>query len=190
MLRWLVDSVPPRLNLDLSSQQLHAGGVTRLQSELLNPDFTPMRGAEPRAIVTAADGSEQVLPLTEHPSRAGVYETDLRTDQAGDYLVRVELDDDEEVLQSGETRLGVSAEGDEYFRSEMNEKLLGRIASETGGRFFGADDADRLGDALDDNQPRARALLRHELWDMPILFLLLVLLLGSEWGYRRWRGLA
>ncbi len=190
MLRWLVDSVPPRLSLDLSSQQLHAGGVTRLQSELLNPDFTPMRGAEPRAILTAADGSEQVLPLTEHPSRAGVYETDLRTDQAGDYLVRVELDDDDEVLQSGETRLGVSAEGDEYFRSEMNEKLLGRIANETGGRFFGADDADRLGDALDDSQPRARALLRHELWDMPILFLLLVLLLGSEWGYRRWRGLA
>jgi hypothetical protein len=30
----------------------------------------------------------------------------------------------------------------------------------------------------------------RDLWDMPALFFLLVLLLGAEWGYRRRRGLA
>ncbi len=30
----------------------------------------------------------------------------------------------------------------------------------------------------------------RDLWDMPIVFLLLATLLGAEWGYRRWRGLA
>jgi hypothetical protein len=29
-----------------------------------------------------------------------------------------------------------------------------------------------------------------DLWDMPIVFLLLVALVGSEWGYRKLRGLA
>ena len=29
-----------------------------------------------------------------------------------------------------------------------------------------------------------------DLWDMPIVFLVLALLLGSEWGVRRARGLA
>ena len=29
-----------------------------------------------------------------------------------------------------------------------------------------------------------------DLWDMPAVFLLVALLLGAEWGYRRWRGLA
>ena len=29
-----------------------------------------------------------------------------------------------------------------------------------------------------------------ELWDMPILLLLLIVLVGSEWGYRRIRGLS
>jgi hypothetical protein len=32
-------------------------------------------------------------------------------------------------------------------------------------------------------------LSRLELWDMPLLFLLLVILLCAEWAYRRWRGL-
>jgi len=30
----------------------------------------------------------------------------------------------------------------------------------------------------------------RDLWDMPIVFFLLVGLLGAEWSYRRWRGLA
>ena len=30
----------------------------------------------------------------------------------------------------------------------------------------------------------------RDLWDMPAVFLTLALLLGFEWGYRRWRGLA
>jgi hypothetical protein len=29
-----------------------------------------------------------------------------------------------------------------------------------------------------------------DLWDMPIVFLLLAALLGAEWAYRRWQGLA
>jgi len=29
-----------------------------------------------------------------------------------------------------------------------------------------------------------------DLWDMPALFILVVLLMGVEWGYRRVRGLA
>jgi hypothetical protein len=30
---------------------------------------------------------------------------------------------------------------------------------------------------------------RLPLWDMPAVFLLVILLLGFEWLYRRWRGL-
>ena len=39
-------------------------------------------------------------------------------------------------------------------------------------------------------QRGSRLLTRHELWDMPLLFALLVLLLCAEWAYRRWRRLA
>jgi hypothetical protein len=31
---------------------------------------------------------------------------------------------------------------------------------------------------------------RLDLWDMPVVFLALLLLVGAEWGYRRARGLA
>ena len=31
---------------------------------------------------------------------------------------------------------------------------------------------------------------RKDLWDMPVTFLLLIVLVTSEWGYRKARGLA
>ena len=30
----------------------------------------------------------------------------------------------------------------------------------------------------------------RDLWDMPVLFFLMLILMGAEWGYRRMRGLA
>ena len=71
----------------------------------------------------------------------------------------------------------------------MNEKLLRKLAAETGGNFFNASDANRLADALPAQQRGTTTLVRYELWDMPAIFLLLVLLLCAEWGYRRWCNL-
>jgi uncharacterized membrane protein len=190
LLRWLVESVPRRLNLELSAQKIHAGGVIRLRSEVLKPDFSALHEAEPRAVLTALDGSEQAIPLQPHPSLPGVYEGNLPVTEPGDYLAQVELDASEQVTRSGETRFLVTRAGDEYFNSEMNEKLLRRIADESSGSFFRAQDADKLVDALDSNSRGSRRLLRLELWDMPLLFLLLVALLCAEWVYRRWRSLA
>ncbi|MDH3760805.1 MAG: hypothetical protein OEU50_07450 [Gammaproteobacteria bacterium] len=190
LLRWLVESVPRRLSLSLSAQKIHAGGVIELRSEVRQPDFSAQREAQPRAVLTAPDGSEQEIVLDAHPSLPGIYEGRLSVADPGDYLVRVELDEKGGLTRGGETRLLVTPAGEEYFHSEMNEKLLRRIADESNGNFFSARQADKLVDALDDNKRGSQTLLRLELWDMPLLFLLLVALLCAEWGYRRWRSLA
>ncbi|MGD8421781.1 MAG: hypothetical protein PVJ78_15130, partial [Gammaproteobacteria bacterium] len=88
-----------------------------------------------------------------------------------------------------EARFAVSTSGDEYYGSEMNPRLLGDIARQTGGRYFTAADSDGLAAAIAGRQKGARVLTRYELWDMPLLFGLLLSLLCAEWAYRRWRGL-
>ena len=190
LLRWLVESVPQRLSLDLSAQTIHAGGLIRLRSDVLQADSNTRPEAQPRAVLTAPDGSEQVLLLQPDPVRPGAYEGDLRVAQPGDYRVHVELDEAEQVTRSAETRLLVTRAGDEFFNSQMNEKLLRRIADESSGHFFRPQEVDKLVDALDNNPRGSSTLLRLELWDMPALFALLISLLCAEWIYRRWRGLA
>jgi uncharacterized membrane protein len=189
LLRWLVEGVPQRLRLELTTNKIHAGGSLGLRAEALNPDYTPLANVAPRAVVTAPNGIEQVLPFAPHPTLPGIFEASLALTESGEYRARLELDDAEGTLRGAETRFGARADGDEYFRSELNQALLQRIADATGGRYFAAGDTGALAGLLADNLRSARALERRELWDLPILFLLLATLLCAEWAYRRWRGL-
>ena len=142
-----------------------------------------------RAVITTPTGLQQVKPLSRHPSRPGIYEAEITAGDPGNYLLQVEFEEQDKVIRSPETRFMVTHEGREPYRSEMNEELLRKIADETKGDFFTPGEADKLADALVTHQRGTMTLVRHELWDMPLIFLLLVLFLCAEWGYRRWRNL-
>ncbi|HUV21551.1 MAG TPA: vWA domain-containing protein [Gammaproteobacteria bacterium] len=189
LLRWLVADVPPRLGLTLSTHRIHSGGSIRLRSELLQFGVDADEPPRLRAVLTAPTGLEQVRPLSRHPSLPGVYEAEIVGNEPGNYLLRVESEAQGEVIQSTESRFTVTRVGDEYHDSEMNEQLLRKLATATNGAFYSADETDSLADALATQQRGANMLVRHQLWNMPVIFLLLMLFLCSEWGYRRWRKL-
>ncbi len=189
LLRWLVEGVQPRLDLALSSYQIHSGGTLRLRSELLDLGVETETQPELRAVLTMPNGLEQVKSLARHPSLPGIFETELAATEPGNYWLHVEFDEGDKVISSAESRFSVTLAGNEYHQSQMNEQLLRKIATATNGAFFAATDADQLVDALKTRQRGATTLLRYELWDMPAIFLLLATCLCSEWGYRRWRKL-
>ena len=56
--------------------------------------------------------------------------------------------------------------------------------------FYALGDAGRLVDDVMYTESGVTVRESRDLWDMPIVFLLLVGLLGADWGYRRRRGLA
>jgi len=86
--------------------------------------------------------------------------------------------------------LRASAGDSEYFDAAMRAPLLKRIADETGGRFFTPDNAGGLPEAISYSGRGVTVVEERDLWDMPILLLLLIALTGTEWAYRRARGLA
>ena len=189
LLRWLLDSVPPQIDVSLSTHLGHAGGTISLRSELLRSGLIQLEAATPRAVLTDSYGFEEVITLNRHPNMPDVFEADIVTAEPGDYWLRVEYDGQAGVVSSEETRFQVTPEGSEFFASQMNEGLLRNIAAETRGAFYTPDQMYRLVDDLADRQRGSRTLVQYQLWDMPIIFILLVLLLATEWSYRRWRGM-
>jgi hypothetical protein len=77
----------------------------------------------------------------------------------------------------------------EFFDAGMRRSLLERIAEETGGRYYTPETVNRLPEDLRYTGSGVTLTEERELWDMPFLFLMLVGLVGSEWGFRRKRGL-
>ncbi|HKO16377.1 MAG TPA: hypothetical protein VJU87_09060, partial [Gemmatimonadaceae bacterium] len=63
-------------------------------------------------------------------------------------------------------------------------------ASETGGRFYTPATARSLPDDIALSKRGVTVVNQMDLWDMPVIFLLLVGLVSAEWAYRKRRGLA
>ena len=71
-----------------------------------------------------------------------------------------------------------------------NHELLTRLASLTGGRVLSS--PDELADVYRDRPATPGVVTRRyrSLWDRPVWFLALIGLIGAEWIWRRWAGMA
>ena len=78
---------------------------------------------------------------------------------------------------------------EEYFDAGMRRTTLERIADETGGRFYTPETVSNLPEDISLTGAGVTLTEERDLWDMPFLLLLLLSLVGSEWLYRRARGL-
>jgi hypothetical protein len=79
--------------------------------------------------------------------------------------------------------------GQEFFDAEMRASLLERISRETGGRFYTPTTVNSLPEDIALSKRGVTVVNQMDLWDMPIVFLLLVSLVTGEWAYRKKRGL-
>jgi len=71
----------------------------------------------------------------------------------------------------------------------LNEPLLQRVATASGGRMVTSDQIDALAQTLQESVPAAVLSVRRDLWHNGWWLLALVTLLASEWIVRRRWGL-
>jgi len=77
----------------------------------------------------------------------------------------------------------------ENFHTEQNRALLEQLASQTGGKYWTPSDISRLPAEIPYSAAGITMRDTKELWDMPIIFFLVILLRFSEWFLRRKWGI-
>lgn len=117
-----------------------------------------------------------------------MYAATIQADRTGMYRFEVEARLGEESL--GEARLAVRrADGIvEHFQIQQNRSLLENLAKMTGGRYFSLDDLDALPETIQFSDAGILETKVLDLWNMPIVFLLLLLLKTGEWLLRLFWG--
>ena len=73
----------------------------------------------------------------------------------------------------------------EHFRTEQNRELLEKLASQTGGRYYRPNDAGRLASEIEYSESGISVRETRDLWNMPVVFFVALMLRGSEWLLRR-----
>ena len=188
LLRWLVRSVPDAVTIRTSSEHPSPNESVEITAQILDKSFHPQNDAAVQLIVNTPIGDRLELPMSWDASRDGVYRLELTPEHAGLYEMTVEARSGEQ-RATGRMQLPVGMVTPDYYGAEMREDILRRIADKTGGRFYRADDVGALADEIPLSESGASVQERLPLWDMPVVFLLLIMLLGFEWLYRRRRGL-
>jgi uncharacterized membrane protein len=190
LLRWTVDGVPEAVAANLEREQVEPGEAVRLVATVGDSTFIEVNDAVVTAQVTSPTGDVQLLTADWTVERDGEYAVDVVPTEEGDYEVEITATSrDGQVLGSDITHLHTAPSDDEFFGAGLRTQLLERIAEETGGQYYTPETVSSLPDDIAVTGAGVTLVEERDLWDMPVLFILMLCLMGAEWGYRRVRGL-
>ncbi len=130
-------------------------------------------------------GTSEVFDLAVAPGPAGHYGATIVPRVAGRYEIVVEARVGQLTLTGEQLVAEVGRPNLEFEKLDMDEKMLSRIAADTGGRYVHLSTASTLIEHLDRTQREMRRLENRRLYWPPGFWVLFVAILTTEWVLRR-----
>ena len=192
LVRWLVDGVPDQVDVTTTHDRVEPGEAVKLTAEVVDAAFVEVNDAASSRTVTSPSGKTTEVPLewTVDARRRVPRQLRPRRRRASTTVkVHGRSRGDKDLGDDRDARARVGR------RRRVLRRRDARAAAEAHRRrnrrpLLHAANAASLPEAISYSGRGVTVVEERELWDMPALFLLLVGLVGGEWGYRRVRGLA
>jgi uncharacterized membrane protein len=190
LLRWALDGVPERVEIAANPSRAGPGEPVTLQARVTDETFLDANDAAVTARVITPSGRTIEQPLSWTMRGDGGYEGRLVAEERGVYRLEAEARRGRDTVRAVPAALLVDDYGADVEQAELRAPLLRRIATETRGRYYPLADAGRLAEDVGYTESGVTVRESRDLWDMPVIFFLVIGLLAADWGYRRRRGLA
>jgi uncharacterized membrane protein len=194
LLRWLVSDTPGHVTASVPAQMLLDNGAVTLTADVRDPQFNPAPDAKVEAHILGPSGVSALVEMSPVSDSPGQFQAAWSAPQPGAYLTEVtaqRADSTGAVKELGRDVLtfqrmdGVA----ENFHTEQNRALLERLAAQTGGQYWKPEDLSKLAGAIPFSEAGVTTRETKDLWNLPLVFLVLLLLRFSEWWMRRKWGI-
>jgi|HubBroStandDraft_6_1064221.scaffolds.fasta_scaffold12361_3 hypothetical protein len=188
LLRWLVAGTPGQVTASMPARILMDQGPAQFTAQVRDRQFQPAADAHVTAHVMGPDGVNAFLDLTPSQQSPGTYQADWTAEKPGAYLAEITAESaGGEGRELGRDAVTFEREDGvaESFHTEQNRALLEQLAAQTGGRYWKPADLKDLPRDISYSEAGISVRTTKELWNMPIVFALLVGLPASEWLLRR-----
>jgi uncharacterized membrane protein len=190
MLRWLVDGVPGVVEARTTSERVEPGEAVTVEATVVDKTYVELNDAGVTARVTQPSGGTLDVELEWTGDRDGLYRGTFVSSEQGTYEVAIDSSRGSDIVGSGVAFVRAAPSDAEFFDPTMHEGPLRRIADETSGRFYTPETAAGLAEDVRYAGRGVTSAEERDLWNMPIILLMLVTLVCAEWGYRRAVGLS
>jgi hypothetical protein len=185
LLRWLVLDSPGQVVVTAANHTLMDDGHIELSANVRDKQYMPAPDAKVTAHLIGPNGISVMLDMTPAADTPGVFHAAWTADKPGSYLAEVTAEKGSQQLGSDtfpfERIDGVA----ENFHTVQNRELLEKLATETGGRYWKPGELSRLPNEISYSDAGISVRDIKELWNMPVVFLWLLLLMAAEWLLRR-----
>ncbi len=170
-----------RTQLSADRQLVEPGQSVVVTARLFDANLKPIvKPQGVRAVATGPDGKKQDVTLWPVPDQAGAYRGELLPSTAGRFTLSV-VDSDE----PGELAVDAIESTRELADVALNESLLKQIAEQTGGAYVREEGLARLPELIEAKRAPIKSNVELHLWSSPLVFVLLLLVAGTEWLLRR-----
>ncbi len=192
LLRWLVADSPGPVSAAMPERLLSDEGRVQITAQVRDRQFQPAPDAHVTAHIIGPSNLNAVLDLTPVQGAPGTFQSDWTADKPGSYLAEVTAYSAGGVPQELGRDVLTFARQDgvaENFHTAQNRPLLEQLAEQTGGRYWKPGDLKTLARDISYSEAGVSVRSTKELWNMPIVFLLLAGLPITEWLLRRKWGI-
>ncbi len=195
LLSQMVNTSLPRISIELDKQVYRDQSSVEVAVIAREANFDPVLAGELQAVLVAPSGKESDITLSADVNTAGRFIGSVSTVEPGPYSIRVEAEPrGEAMVNNGSamaSRWWIKEQGTaETFGNVQQAPFLKRLAEVTGGQYLSLANADQLVDVLSLQNAGVTREQYLPVWNIPFLFLLLVLGKCLEWFLRlRWKRL-
>jgi uncharacterized membrane protein len=193
IVRWMVADIPE--SVEARAEPQADGASVRLEVRARDAKFQPLDNAAITLKVSRPEAPAGEAPLTLHAepstSEPGLYEATFIPRESGGYRVDAEVANESGAL-AGKCSTGWTSDlaAAEFRDLKPNRPLMERLAQQTGGRVLSPDDLAAFARSLPSEHAPITQTWTRPIWHTPLVFLFALGCLLSEWGFRRWKGLA
>lgn len=189
LLRSVAGATPSRVVATTPNPRLEDDGQIQLRAEVRDTTYLPASDADVEASVIGPDGNTELVALRPEPLARGIYSAQWDATKPGSYVAEVTARRGTKKLGSDVLTFRRENGVAENFHREQNRELLQKLAQETGGRYYRPADANRLAQEISYSEAGITSREMKDLWDMPVIFLAVLLLKSAEWMLRRRWGI-
>jgi uncharacterized membrane protein len=186
LVRWLVADSPGPVTATTPTRLLSDEGHIQLTAQDHDRQFQPSTDAHVTAHIVGPQDTNAFVDLNPSQDTPGQFQADWTADKPGTYLAEVTAESpDKQPLGSDVLTFQREDGVAENFHTGQNRHLLEQLALETGGRYWKQSDLKNLPRDISYSEAGISVRNTDELWNMPIVFLLLLALPAAEWLLRR-----
>jgi hypothetical protein len=189
LLRWLVADTPGRVVATIANRTLLDDGRVHFSADVRDDEYQPAPDAKVEAHVIGPGGISSTVEMVPVPDTPGSFQADWTADKAGSYVAEVTAGRGTEELGRDVVTFLRSDDVAENFHTEQNRDLLERLAQQTGGQYWRPANLGKLAQEIPYSEAGITMRETKELWDLPIIFLLILLARSMEWLLRRRWGI-